>query len=392
MVRWIPKRGVGPIGVDLSPRSVKLMQFNERHTAVIDAVRWDVQSLAEKALVEKIEAAQSDELHGYEPATPETDTKPPRSDNAEAAEREALRAAEDKQIVTALNQALEGRRFQGRDAVLCMDTHDLLLANVRIAKQVGVDMDRLVQQEAAARIPFAIQEAEIRYLDGVDVRQGDTMLREVTLLACHRPAIERKIALAEAAGLRPVAIDVAPTAVLRSYVNQYRREEDQRRRAMFVHIGTSNTFVVIAQGADVLFARVLDIGGLHFDKSVAQHLDMSLSDAISLRRYNGERRADQRDPDVAESIDAAARPVVEQFLSELGRCVRYHSVTFRGQPLAGIVLGGGEATETLAEAIAARLDVRCEVGDPLRTLETSLPLVHRAQWDVAAGLALRSIN
>ncbi|MEX2185268.1 MAG: pilus assembly protein PilM [Pirellulales bacterium] len=398
MVRWIPKRGAGPIGVDISPRSVKLMQFNDQHTIVLDAVRWDVQTLAEKAFVDKIAAAHTDRPESRESAEHDAndaanhDAKRGKQINATSTVETNTSADEDKQIVTALKRALEGRRFQGCDAVLCLDTHDLLLANVRIAKQVGVDMDRLVQQEAAARIPFAIQEAEIRYLDGADVRQGDTMLREVTLLASHRPAIQRKIALAEAVGLRPVAIDVAPTAVLRSYVNQYRREEDRRRRAMFVHIGTSNTFVVIAQGADVLLARVLDIGGIHFDESVAQHLDMAIEDAISLRRYNGERRADQRDEEVAESIRDASRPVVERFLNELGKCVRYHSVTFRGQPLSGIVLGGGEATEHLAESIAARLDVKCEVGDPLRTLETSLPLIHRAQWDVAAGLALRPIN
>ncbi len=390
MVRWIPKRAVGPIGVDISPRSVKLIQLNDRHTSVLDAVRWDVQSLADKALIAKIDAAQSDRPGVSE--SPPLGPKRGKGDKPSTADEARDSAAEDEQIVAALKQALEGRRFQGCDAVLCLDTHDLLLANVRIAKQVGVDMDRLVQQEAAARIPFAIQEAEIRYLDGADVRQGDTLLREVTLLACHRPAIQRKIELAEAAGLRPVAIDVAPTAVLRSYVSQYRREEDRRRRAMFVHIGTSNTFVVIAQGADVLLARVLDVGGIHFDESVAQQLDMSIADAVSLRRYNGERRADQRDADVAESIDEASRPVVERFLSELGKCVRYHSVTFRGQPLSGIVLGGGEANESLAETIAARLDVKCDVGDPLRTLETSLPMVHRAQWDVAAGLALRSVN
>jgi type IV pilus assembly protein PilM len=381
MVRWFSKHAAGPIGVDISPRSVKLIQLNDRRTVVIDAVRWDVQSLADKAFVAQIEAAQSDQ----------TIAKPGKQEKA-AASGEANGTAEDGQIVAALKQALEGRRFHGRDAVLCLDSHDLLLANVRLAKQVGADMDRLVQQEAASRVPFAIHEAEIRYLDGADVRQGDTMLREVTLLACHRPAIQRKIRLAEAAGLRPVAIDVAPTAILRSYVNQYRREEDCRRRAMFVHIGRSNTFVVIAQGADVLLARLLDIGGEDFDESVAQHLDMPLADAISLRRYNGERRADQRDMEVSQSIDDAARPVVERFLAELGKCVRYHSVTFRGQPLSGIVLGGGEANESLADTIVARLDVRCDVGDPLRTLETSLPLLHRSQWDVAAGLALRSIN
>jgi type IV pilus assembly protein PilM len=377
MVRWLPKHATGPIGVDISPHSVKLIQLNDRRTHVVDAVRWDVQCAAARARI-----ANGDGV----PA------KPAKADKAATNAEHVDACVEDKQIVAALKQALEGRRFCGNSAVLCLDTHDLLLANVRIAKQAGADMDRLVQQEAAARIPFAIHEAEIRYLDGADVRQGDAMLREVTLLACHRPAIERKIALAEAAGLRPIAIDVAPTAVLRSYVSQYRREEDRRRRAMFVHIGASNTIVVIAQGADVLLARVLDIGGKHFDESVAQHLNMSLSDAVSLRRYNGERRADQRDEEVAQSIAEAARPVVERFLAELGKCVRYHSVTFRGQPLSGIILSGGEATDTLAEAITARLDVKCELGDPLRTLDTSLPLVHRSQWDVAAGLALRTIN
>jgi type IV pilus assembly protein PilM len=381
MVRWLSRRAAGPIGVDISPRSVKLIQLDDRRSVVIDAVRWDVQSLADKAFVAQIEAAQNDHL-------PAKLSKPEKVNGGAAASS----ATEDGQIVAALKQALEGRRFCGKDAVLCLDSHDLLLANVRLAKQVGADMDRLVQQEAAARIPYAIHEAEIRYLDGADVRQGDATLREVTLLACHRPAIERKIRLAEAAGLRPVAIDIAPTAILRPYINQYRREEDCRRRAMFIHIGMSNTFVVVAQGADVLLARLLDIGGKHFDESVAKHLDMPLSDAISLRRYNGERRTDQRDPEVAQSIDDAARPVVERFLAEVSKCVRYHSVTFRGQPLSGIVLGGGEATESLAETIAARLDVKCEVGDPLRTLETTLPLMHRSQWDVAAGLALRSPN
>jgi type IV pilus assembly protein PilM len=387
MVRWIPKYAAGPIGVDISPRSVKVIQLNDRRTAVVDAVRWDVHAASEK---ESAHAAgptrekTSDWDHHEHAAGQHKPQKTPVDTDRTAS------ATEDRQIVAALRQALEGRRFCGRDAVLCLDTHDLMLANVRLAKQAGADMDRLVQQEAAARIPFAINEAEIRYLDGADVRQGDTMLREVTLLACHRPAIQRKIDLAEAAGLRPVAIDVAPTAVLRTYVSQYRRDEDRRRRAMFVHIGSSSTIVVIAQGADVLLARVLDVGGQHFDESVALHLDMSLADAISLRRYNGERRADQRDEDVAQSIADAARPVVERFLAELGKCVRYHSVTFRGQPLSGVVLSGGEANEALAEAIAARLDVKCEVGDPLRTLATTLPIWNRSQWDVAAGLALRT--
>jgi type IV pilus assembly protein PilM len=350
MVRWVASRKAGPIGVDISPRSVKLVQLDADHSRIIDAVRWDVAG-------------------------------------GDACEKPT--AEGDARIAAALTQAREGRGFRGRDAVLCLDAHDVLIANVRIPKQSGGDIDRLVQQEAAGRIPFAIHEAEIRYLEGADVRQGDAMMRELTLLACHRPAIDRKIALAEAAGLHPIAIDVVPTAMLRAYARQYRRDDDRRRRSMFVHIGATSTFVVIAQGGDVLFAKILEIGGRHWDEAVAKHLNMNPSEAIALRRHNGDRRADQQDPEITRSVAESTRPIFEKLLVELAKCVRYHSVTFRGQPLSSIVLSGGEGCAALVESLDARLDVKCELGDPLRALETNLPAARRSQWDVAAGLAMR---
>jgi len=45
-------------------------------------------------------------------------------------------------------------------------------------------------------------------------------------------------------------------------------------------------------------------------------------------------------------------------------CLRYYHVTFRGQPLARVVLGGGEATETMAEWLSGRLDLPCEMANP----------------------------
>jgi type IV pilus assembly protein PilM len=116
---------------------------------------------------------------------------------------------------------------------------------------------------------------------------------------------------------------------------------------------------------------------------------MNAPEAIALRRHNGDRRADQQDPEITRSVAESTRPVFEKLVVELAKCVRYHSVTFRGQPLSSIVVSGGEGCAALVEALDARLDVKCELGDPLRALETSLPAARRSQWDVAAGLAMR---
>ncbi len=348
MIRPFQARRAGPIGVDLGTRCVKLIQFNAERTRVIEAVRWD--------------------LSGESPPEPE---------------------AHWQELGVALRQAREGRNFRGRETVVCLGTPELFVQNVRVAKSPGGELDNLVRQEASGRVPFPAAEAEIRYVEAGDVRHGEASKREVIVMACHRPTLDRLLDIVSAAGLRPVAVDAEPAALLRCYVQQFRRDEDQQQRGMFVHVGASSTVVVIARGPDALFIKYIDVGGRQMDEAVARHLDMSLPEATTLRRHHGDRRVDQQDPDVARSVAEAIRPVVERLASELAMCSRYHSVTFRGQPLARIVVSGGEATPALVDAIGPRLDAKCELGDPLRSYEITAQAGRKGQWDVAAGLALR---
>jgi type IV pilus assembly protein PilM len=267
-----------------------------------------------------------------------------------------------------------------------------VVQSLRVAKLNGPELERALRQEAESRLPFPAAEAEIRCLQTADVRQGETVKREAVVMACQRQKIESLVELVDRAGLRAVAVDVEPTALLRCYVKQYRREEDRERRSMFVHLGSGSTVAVIAKGAEVLFIKYIEVLGRHFDEAVARHLSMPLSEATLLRRNNGDRRADQRDPEIAGGIADATRSVIDRLVQELSMCIRYHSVTFRGQPLTQLVLSGGEATAGLVESLGSRLDLKCELGDPLRDYDVKVPGGRMGQWDVAAGLALRPVN
>lgn len=355
MVGWIAKRRASPIGVDIGSRSVKLLQLDAGRSRVRAASRWDL---------------------------PAEDPNPgPQRDQQH-----------DRQIVEAVRRAREGRDFRGREAVLCLGADSLFVQNVRVAPASGEELRKLVHLETAGRLPFSSEEADVHYLEAADVRQSDTLRREVIVLACHRPVLQRMLSLAENAGLRPVAIDVAPAAVLRCYCRQFRRDDDQQRRMMFVNVGASTTLAVIARGSDAVFVKYIDVGGRHLDEAVAGHLRMGLAEAAALRRHNGDRRADQRDPEITRGIAESIRPVLDRLTNELALCLRYYSVTFRGQPLSQIVLGGGEATQALADWVAARLDLPCELGDPLRTYQKAVSSGRIGQWDVATGLALRELN
>ncbi len=317
MIARLKRKRFGPIGIDLGSRSVKLIQFNADQTRVLDAVRWELPI--------------DDEPRADVPKHP----------------WQAFGAA--------LRRAREGRNFRGREAVICLGSPELFVQNVRLAKVPSAEMERLVRQEAAGRLPFPAAEAEIRFLEAADVRQGETTRREVILLACHKPVVDQLLGAVVDAGLMPVAIDVEPSALLRCYAKQFRRDEDQQARALFAHVGASGTIVVIAKGADALFIKYIDVGGRQMDEAVARHLEMSLSEASALRRHNGDRRVDQQDPEITRSVAEAVRPVIERLANELSLCARYHSVTFRGQPLARAVFSGGEATQSLVQRRRAAL-------------------------------------
>ncbi len=342
------KSRTSPIGVHIGSSSVKLIQFDAAGTNVIDAARWDL------------------------PVEGETD--------------------DAGVLAEAVRRAREGRDFRGRRAVFCLGAPDLFVQNVRVNLASGDELQRVVQCEAAGRLPFPSQEAEVRFVEAADVRQGGVARREVILLACRRPVINRLLDVAEQSGLTPMAIDVEPSALLRCYVKQYRRDDDQQQQRMFVHVGGATTAVVIARGAHTMFIKYVDCAGRHMDEAVARYLKMPPAEAVALRRHNGDRRADQRDPEVTRSVAEALRPALDHLAGELSMCVRYYSVTFRGQPISQVVLSGGEASDMLQEWLAARLGLPCDLGNPLRSFSPTALGGRIGQWDVAAGLALKGLN
>ncbi|MCH7993034.1 MAG: tetratricopeptide repeat protein [Planctomycetes bacterium] len=239
MFQWLKARRPGPIGVDLGVRSVKLMQFNGDRSRLLAAARW--------------------ELPYAERLTP-----PQR----------------DARLSEAIGRARESQNFRGKEALLCLNAQELFVQNVRVPAVRGEALDKIVRQEAASRLSCEISEAEVRYLEAGEVRQGETIKQEVILMATTKSSIDRSMAIMEAANLRPLAMDAEPLAVARCYARQYRREDDRVVGTLYVHVGVSNTAVVITRGADVMFvqppANVKD-----FSPFKSQHRDGLADEALA---------------------------------------------------------------------------------------------------------------
>ena len=113
MIGWLNKRSTGPLGIDLGGRSIKLVQFSADRQRILQTIRWELPNLT----------AGSDE------------------------------AARLAQLRTTLCKGVEDHKLRGSEVVLCLTDRQLMVQNIRVPRQ-SPDMDRLVAQEIAGRIPL----------------------------------------------------------------------------------------------------------------------------------------------------------------------------------------------------------------------------------------------
>lgn len=342
------KRGHGPIGVDLDGRSIKLVQLSSDGTTVAEAVRWDG--------VEASAGATDDEWV--------------------------------KETAAALRQALSKGHFRGRRAVFCVPSADLMTQNVRVADGGKELLAASVADECAGRLGLSPETAEIRYLDVGPVRQGETVRREVIVLATRRNLTERLLRVADAVGLDLCGIDAEPLALLRCRLRRFRREEDRQEPKMFVNLGYRVTQMMIVRDHQPAFLKSVPVAGKELDAAVCQHLQLRPEVGHGLRRNYGDRRASHHDPEVMRSVQQAIRPLLERLAGEIAMAVRYFSVTFRGEPPATVILGGSEADDLARDFLQQQLHAAVELSDPLRPFEVRCRISRPLQWETAIGLAL----
>jgi type IV pilus assembly protein PilM len=301
---------------------------------------------------------------------------------------------------------LDSYPFQGRRVISMLPVNDMAYKNIRMPAMPPQELAQAVQWEARDRLGLGDQQAHIEYLLAGEVRHGDESRNELIVMAVNDEVLREHLATLNACGLVPVAIDAAPAALGRCFARQFRREADHDLASAFVDIGHACTKVLILRGQRVVFFKLIDIGGHRLDESVAQHLNISLTDAADLRRRMSERSAkDENNPEPAlssrrASVDRAVsesvRTVMGELSKEIGLCLRYYSVTFGGSRPAKVYVIGGEAHELLvSKVLADHLQLDVVVGDPLHGMDLSGDSITierrgaRPQWAMAAGLALR---
>ena len=250
------------------------------------------------------------------------------------------------------------------------------------------ELEIQVESEANKYIPFSLDEVSLDFcvLGPSATSSGDV---EVLIAASRKEKVQDRQGLAEAAGLKPVVVDVesyaSRFATARLIQNMPNKGVDTMV-ALF-EIGSVTTSMQVIRNDEVLYERDQAFGGAQLTQLIVRQYGFSLDEAETKKR-GGEL------PEDYES--GVLRPFVESMTQEIGRALQFFFTSTPYNRVDYVMLAGGSSSlNGLTECVTQQTSFACLLVNPFDGMEIGSGVIEKrmrreaSSYLTACGLALR---
>jgi type IV pilus assembly protein PilM len=253
------------------------------------------------------------------------------------------------------------------------------------------EMEFQVESEANQYIPFAIDEVNLDF-QVVGPSPGNPDDVEVLIAASRKEKVEDRVAVAEAAGLKAVVMDVESFASEAAFELVSRQLPDGAKGKIvaLVDIGATSMDVSMLRDGKQVYSREQSIGGAKLTQDIARQYGMNAEEAETAKKTGSLPDDYERD---------LMRPFMDSLALEVSRALQFFFTSTQYNEVDHIVLAGGCAVMPgLVEVIAGRTQVQTVVANPFANMSLSSKvrpknlLADAPSLMVACGLALRRFD
>ncbi len=250
------------------------------------------------------------------------------------------------------------------------------------------ELEIQVESEANQYIPFSLDEVSLDFcVVGPSANSvGDV---DVLIAASRKEKVQDRQGLAEAAGLKPIVLDVesyASRLATRRLVEQLPDEGKDALVALF-EVGAMTTSMQVMKNEEVVYDRDQAFGGAQLTQLIVRQYGFSPEEAESKKR-SGE---------LPEDYEASVlRPFVENMAQEIARALQFFFTSTPHNRVDYVMLAGGSsALPGLTDAVTAQTSFTCQVLNPFEGMELSSSIKeNKMRRDApsylsACGLAMR---
>ncbi len=250
------------------------------------------------------------------------------------------------------------------------------------------ELEAQVESEANQYIPFSLDEVS---LDFCVVGPSSTSVGDVEVLiaASRKEKVSDRQGLAEAAGLKPVVMDVESYASRLAAGRVIETLPNQGVDALVAlfEIGSMTTSLQVMRNDEVLYERDQAFGGSQLTQLIIRQYGFSADEA----------EAKKRSGDLPEDYQTSVLdPFIESLAQEVGRALQFFFTSTPYNKIDHILLAGGSAALLgLTEAVTHQTSFACMLINPFDAMELGPNIQARKisrespAYLTSTGLALR---
>jgi type IV pilus assembly protein PilM len=250
------------------------------------------------------------------------------------------------------------------------------------------ELEVQVESEANQYIPFSLDEVSLDFCV-VGPSLSSTGDVDVLIAASRKEKVQDRQGLAEAAGLKPVVLDVesfASRLAAGRLIESLPGQGGGLMVALF-EVGSMTTSLQVIKDQEVLYERDQAFGGAQLSQLIVRQYGFSPEEAET------KKRSGELPDDYAASV---LRPFVESVSQEIGRALQFFFTSTPFNRVDHIFLAGGSsALPGLAEAVTQQTSFACSIVNPFEgmVINDSVRLKKMAReapaYLTSCGLAMR---
>ncbi len=301
-----------------------------------------------------------------------------------------------------IKQLVLGNKLNVQDIVGVASGKSVVLRPITMPKMPEKEVQSAVRFEADRYLPYKADEAMVRGTILQKELPDEPNQMEVLLVAAPNEIVKNTQDVIKFSGLKPVAIDMEPFALLRALSVSLEPDVLQGTVAL-VNMGASSTSINIYKSGVLRQSRTVTVAGKRFTDVIAQSLNISFDEAEKMKKEKGVIRVEKDAAPVAPStlrIFNVIVPVLVELITEIQRSFDFYKSRYHSETIDYIALSGGTASfRNIDSYISNELGVPCGVLNPFKNVDISKVPGYTPEMlqelapslTVSVGLALRNI-
>ena len=241
------------------------------------------------------------------------------------------------EVAEAVRRAVSKSGTKTKNVVMAMPQSAVITKKIMLPAGLREEeMELQVESEANQYIPFSLDDVSLDFcVVGPSMTSAGDV--EVLIAASRKERVQDRQALAEAAGLKPVVLDIeshASRMAMGRIISTLPNEGRDALVALF-EIGADTTSLKVLRDDDMLYDRDQAFGGAQLTQLISRQYGFSFEEA-ERKKLAG---------DLPEDYESAILgPFVDSLSQEIGRALQYFFTSTPHHKVHYVMLAGGTAT------------------------------------------------